>query len=108
MFGPNGGTVGGPLDGIVPRLAFDMFAQLAAMRAKRLVTTVEATYIEVYREELRDLWDAGEGKPSVDTDGDGVADAVGKSSGPADEPRIRNLPNGTIQLDGATRQVIKR
>ena len=108
MFGPNGGTIGGPLEGIVPRLASDLFAQLAAMKAKRCEATVEATYVEVYREELRDLWDAGEGKPSVDTDGDGVADAVGAFSGAADEPRIRNLPNGTIQLDGATRQVIKR
>ena len=108
MFGPNGGTIGGPLEGIIPRLASDLFAQLAAMKAKGCVATVAATYIEVYREDLRDLWDAGEGKPSVDTDGDGVADAVGAFSGAADEPRIRNLPNGTIQLDGATRQVIKR
>lgn len=76
----NGDEKAGPADleaqGIIPRLCRDLIAQLAALPAsgkKGLYGSLEATYVEIYREKLTDLWDA---------DGDGKPDTVGVAASP--------------------------
>ena len=96
------GAGAGPEAGIIPRAVRKVLDQAAALRAKGYAYTMEASYVEIYNEQIRDLLkpgadhddppDSAPSRPRGVPDGDGggarTGDVGGRRRGPR-APRRR-------------------